>query len=75
MCWKMIPKAHSVFLCNYTYIILSREGAVQLSLKNHIACVFHGVHSVQKFFFLLSLCSALATWQMHLFIFSFVVER
>lgn len=72
---KWFQRQIAFFLYNYTYIILSPEGAVLLSLKNHIACVFRGVPSVQQFFFLLSLCSALATWQMRLFIFSFVVER
>lgn len=46
-CWKMIPKANSFFLVHiYMYKILYTK-VVLLSLKNHVACVFHGVHRVQ----------------------------
>lgn len=56
---------------------------VLLSLKNLVAYVFHGIHDVQtgmSSLSLLSLCAALATWQMlffffPIFFFSFVVER
>jgi len=45
----MIPEANSAFfffIHIYMYKILYTE-VVLLSLKNHVACVFHGVCSVQ----------------------------
>lgn len=42
----MIPKANSIFIHRQMPKILYTE-VVLLSLKNHVACVFHGVHSVQ----------------------------
>lgn len=44
----MIPKAKSFFFLIHIYLhkILCTE-VVLLRLKNHVACVFYGVHSVQ----------------------------